>query len=114
MVYFHSIDVVLRRTASVRQAWSSRCHLPKIMFIPKKGRNARDTSSKCYDYVLFKRMIAVKAIVYKRHKIMFRKYEKYCEEASLPKYWQDADSDEDQTNLESAEATNEVVDDEGF
>ena len=45
---------------------------------------------------------------------MFRKYEKYCEEASLPKYWQDADSDEDQTNLESAEETNEVVDDEGF
>ena len=111
MVYYHAVDVVLGRKESVRLAWNSRCHLPKTMFGGAQGRK-RKGSAKCRDFPLFKRMLAVKHVVYERHRLMFRMYEKFCDEAKLPKYWND--EDEDETTIAPAAATNEVVNDEGF
>ena len=113
MVYFHSIDFVLRREKILHQAWSARCHLPKTLFVPSKGRSRR-ASSKCFDYIFFKRMIATKTVVYKWHRRMFHLYEKFCEEASFTTYWNDDESDEDDDNPETAAATNEVVKDDAF
>ena len=93
-VYFHSIDVVLGRKELVRRAWQARCHLPKIMFHPKKGRRGSRTSGKLQNYGVFKRMLAVKPAVYQNHRNMLRLYEKYCEEAETTAYWGD-DSDDD-------------------
>ena len=116
MVYFHAVDVVLGRNNLVRRAWQSRCHLPKVYFFPKKGRTkAGRASTKLQNYGLFKRMIAVKSVVFDRHKRMFRLYEKYCEEASLTTYWPDAGSDDDEeVGLAPADDTKEVDCDEGF
>ena len=116
MVYFHSVDVVLGRTDIVRRAWSFRCHLPKVLFHPQKGRSRSSSSNKkCYDYPLFKRMLLCKSIVFKNHTRMFRLYEKYCDEASLEKYWGGADENSDEeTEVKPAESTNEIVDDDGF
>ena len=118
MVYFHSIDVVLGRTDVLRRAWSARCHLPKVLFHPLQGRKPRRrTASKCHDYSLFRRMIFCKDVVYKNHARMFHLYEKYCDEASLTKYWRnnnEDDSDDEEPTIAAAETTNEVVDDDEF
>ena len=117
MVYFFSIDVVLGREKKVRQAWKYVCHLPQTKFVSKKGRPRRRGSSKnqCFDYPFFKRMVICKKSVYENHKRMLVHYERYCESASLRKYWSDDDDsgDEDGT-VKAAEATNEVVCDDGF
>ena len=119
MVYFHSIDVVLGRTDVLRRAWSARCHLPKVLFHPLQGRKPRRgrLASKCHDYSLFRRMIFCKDVVYKNHARMFHLYEKYCDEASLTKYWRNNkgdDSDDEEPTIAAAETTNEVVDDDEF
>ena len=62
-------------------------------------------------------MLAVKPAVYDRHETMLRLYEKYCDDASLTKYWGD-DDDEDETTeglrVAPAEDTNEADCDDGF
>ena len=108
-VYFHSVDYVLGRQ-SPRLCYQYRCHLPKALFAPGKKR-----SNKCQDFAQFQRMLTVKMIVYKQHRVMFRLYEKYCKEAELPKYWNDDDDGaENGDEIQNAEATNETLDDEGF
>ena len=114
MVYFHAIDVVLGRKDLVRRAWQARCHLPKVMFAEKKGRKSTRTSAKLKDYCLFKRMLAVKPAVYQRHKTMLRLYEKYCEDASMTKYWGEEDDDLPTEHVAPAEDTNEADCDDGF
>ena len=114
MVYFHAVDVVLGRKEVVRRAWQARCHLPKIVFATKRPRKGSRTSSKLQDYCLFKRMIAVKSVVFERHNEMLRLYEKYCREASMTSYWgvdQDVDIDEE---IAAADETNEADCDDGF
>ena len=59
-------------------------------------------------------MVVTKTVIYKRHRRMFHLYEKFCQEASFPQYWNDDESDEDHDNLEAAKATNEVVNDDAF
>ena len=62
-------------------------------------------------------MIFCKEVVYKNHSRMFHLYEKYCDEASLTKYWRkniEDDSDDEEPTVAAAEATNEVVDDDEF
>ena len=115
MVYFHAVDVVLDRKDCVRAGWQSKCHLPKALFasVGVKGRK-RKAASKCRDFALFKRMIAVKDVVYRKHRKMMKIYERYCDEAKLPKYWDDEDDDEHELAAVPAPATNEVIDDEGF
>jgi len=110
MVYFHSIDIVLGREQD-RKAWQARCHLPKMLFVDKKGRKKGRVSKKLQDYGLFKRMLAVKEAVYKGHKRMLHLYEKFCDEAEVEKYWGD-DEDEDeevvQEDIPPAAETNEA------
>lgn len=60
-------------------------------------------------------MLSCKSIVYKNHARMFRLYEKYCDEATLEKYWgEEPDNSDAETEVKPAEATNEVVDDDAF
>ena len=107
MVYFHAIDVVLDRTNIVRRAWQGRCHLAKSMFQETKKRGSR-TSNKLRDYVLFKRMLAVKPAVFENHKKMLRLYEKYCSEANAMPYWGgESDEEEVPDYIVAAEPTNE-------
>ena len=115
MVYFHSVDVVLGRTDVVRRTWQARCHLPKIMFAEKrKHRKGSRTSSKLQNYVCFKRMIAVKQVVYERHQAMLRMYERYCHEAEMSKYWGIEEDDDLDTDVAVADDTNEADCDDGF
>ena len=58
-------------------------------------------------------MLITKNVVYECHRRMFYLYEKFCDSASLPKYWQD-DEDEEAEVVTNAEATNEVIDDDEF
>ena len=112
MVYFHSVDFVLGRTEVLRRAWSCRCHLPRALFHPPKRRSS--SAQKCYDYPLFKRMLLCKSVVYANNKRMFQLYEKYCEEATLSKYWgEDANTDEEAL-ITPADVTNEIVEEDGF
>ena len=113
MVYYHAIDVVLDRGDVVRRAWQAKCHLAKAMFMDNKSKGAR-TTLKLRDYVLFKRMIAVKSTVYDNHKKMLRLYEKYCVEASTVPYWGECEEVEDLTKILPADPTNEPDCDDGF
>ena len=106
-VYFHAIDIVLDRQDRIRQAWTGKVHLPKMLFHPKKGRRGCRTSSKRQDYVCFKRMLAVKDAVYANHTNMLRLYEKYCSEAETMAYWGEDDDDDAMEELAPADATNE-------
>ena len=100
-VYFHAIDVVLDRADVVRQAWRSSVHLPRGMFHPSKGRRGSRAAVKMQNYCCFKRMLAVKAVVYANHQNMFRLYEKYCEEAETEMYWGDDDDEDDTMALDA-------------
>ena len=114
MVYFHAVDVVLGRKDVVRRAWQARCHMSRIMFAQKRPRKGSRKSSKLQDYCLFKRMMAVKSVVFDKHHEMLRLYEKYCREASTPSYWgADEDVDNDQ-EIFAADETNEADCDDGF
>ena len=114
-VYFHAIDVVLGREEVVRKAWQARCHLPKVMFSPKKGRRGSRTSAKLQNYVCFKRMLGVKPAVYDNHKNMLRLYEKYCADAEATPYWGDDGDDEAlEEDIAPAEDTKESDCDDEF
>ena len=73
---------------------------------------------KYHNYALFKRMVAVKDVVYQRHKDMFRLYERYCHQVSINKlYWGDSDDDsygDDQSAVVAADDTHEADCDDGF
>ena len=72
LVYFMSIDYVLGRTEMERRAWRFKCHFPKSLFVNKTGRPGKKrVSNRCYDYPLFKRMVATKEVVYKNHRKCF-------------------------------------------
>ena len=110
-----SIDYVLGRTEIERRAWRFKCHFPKSLFVNKTGRPGKKrVSNKCYDYPLFKRMVATKEVVYKNHRKMFRLYEHFCEKSELPKYWENREEQEITADVEAAEATNEVIADDEF
>ena len=115
MVYFHAVDFVLGRNDVVRKAWRPVVHLPKIMFVEKrKHRKGTRTSAKLQNYPLFKRMLAIKPVVYARRKTMLRLYEKYCHEASATKYWGTEEDDDTTEVVGVAEDTNEADCDDGF
>ena len=118
MVYFHAVDIVLDRKASIRTAWVSRCYLPKIVFDEKKTKTKGLKSSKYMNYNHFKRMLAVKSVVYERHNFMLQLYEQYCREASRKPYWGESeggnDSSGDACEVVEAEDTNEADCDDGF
>ena len=111
-VYFFAIDVVLGRTP-VRQAWQSRCHYPKILFHPKKGRKGKRTATRLQNYPYVKRMIGVKNAVFKHHRNMLRLYEKFCVDAECEAYWGD-DEDGDVMEMEDAEEHHEDDCDDEF
>ena len=84
------------------------------MFVEKRKQSKGDrTSARLLNYGLFKSMVAVKTVMYDRHKSMLRLYEKYCHEGSLSPCWTDADDDDDDTEIAVADSSNEVdVEDE--
>ena len=109
MVYFHAVDVALGRKDVDRRAWQFKCHLPRIMFTDKrKQRKGVRTSAKLFNYVCFKRMMAIKPTVFQRHKVMLRLYEKYCHQGEIPAYWRSEEDDEHDTGIEGADETNET------
>ena len=118
MVYFHAVDYVHGRTALVRRAWRGKVHLPPAMFSGKKPRKGA-AASKLHNYSCFKRMLAIKPVVFSRHKEMLRLYQRYCHEASRRPYFDDDDDDEgsrteDDVSVVAADDTNEADCDEGF
>ena len=117
MVFFHSVDIVLGRENVVRKAWQTRCYLPKTMFEDQRKKRRRQAQFKNYPY--FKRMLAVKEVVYNRHREMLGLYERYCAEASVVPYWGDDDAasddgDNDDNAVVAAADTNEADCDDGF
>ena len=117
-VYFHSIDIV-KGAEKDRAAWETKCYLPKKLFEPKNTKK-RMKKAKFINYGLFKRMIAVKEVVYARHRDMFRLYERYCHQASMRDlYFNDGEDDDSETEDEhppvvDADDTNEADCDDGF
>ena len=53
-------------------------------------------------------MLAVKEVVYSRHKVMLQLYEEYCREASRTPYWSDGPDQTSQDGDDAAEETNEA------
>jgi len=120
MVFFHSIDFVLGRTPSDRLAWRTPCYLPISLFDKTKKPKGMKTP-KYQNYKFFKRMIAVKEVVYQRHMEMLRLYETYCQQASITdKYYDDDDEELDDDGdsggepVIAADETNEADCDDGF
>ena len=117
MVFFHSVDIV-KSIEEDRGAWQAKCYLPKTMFDKKTKKGMK--KPKFINYNLFKRMVAVKEVVYARHHDMFRLYERYCHQASInTRYWGDdsgSDSAGEQDNdaVVSADDTCEADCDDGF
>jgi len=109
------VDFVLGREAD-RVAWqSAKCYLPKTLF--EKSKKGRMKPPKYHNYALFKRMLAVKDVVYRRHKDMFRLYERYCHQVLITQlYWGHSDdsSGDDESVVVAADDTHEADCDDGF
>ena len=113
MVFFFSVDFVLGRTVD-RVAWKFPVYLP-IQSFEKTKKGAKGKLQYC---VFFRRILAVKEVVYQWHNEMFRLYERYCRQASITDiYWGDSDyssAEEESEEVIAADETNEADCDDGF
>ncbi len=81
-----------------------------------KGKDKKKVTAKmrkCTYYELFRRMQAVKKIVYKHHRRMLRLYEAACEEDQEEPYWGPEDEVADDV-VNDADDTNEILRDDEF
>jgi hypothetical protein len=110
-VFFHSIDFVLSRETA-RDCYRYNPYHPKVKFDNGKKKKSRQ-SRKCQFFSKFQRMLILKDIVFEHHVKMLRFYETACAEAQQEAYWGD-DFDNDGPAIDTADATNEVVEDDTF
>ncbi len=88
------------------------------MFANKRKKGMK--TPQCQNYQCFKRMLAVKDVVYQHHNKMFRLYERYCFQASIKDLYFNDDDNNDSSGVEeeravvSASETNEADCDDGF
>ena len=59
-------------------------------------------------------MLAVKSVVFQRHQLMLRLYEKFCRQASMISYWGEDKEDDNDQDIAVADETNEADCDDGF